>query len=867
MLGGETNIENWRIRHILRGHGSHVVDLGWSPDDSRMATTSLDSTVAIWDTSTGGRVATLRAHTSFVKGVAWDPVGTYLATFSEDKSLAIWRTDDFSLVATVTDPFERMVTATFACRVSWSPDGRFLIAGNSFQGATHAAVAVPREAWNQPDEYLLVSGHGGAVVTAAFNPKLFKVPPLGGGPPSEELSAIFAMGGQDKRVTVWSSSEQRPLFCGARLFKSQVLDVAWTPNGLALLASSSDGTVACLQFDSSEFGAAASAADMSEVMRALYGSTEGRPNKRVFAESAEQLDLEESVGAGGDDGKRLALAPIAVPQQQQQQQQQVAAGPTRTGDGPAAAVLAVPSAAAGSSSTILAALDARLGGGPAAAGAITQTGFGTAATTTTTSTPATMTTSTAPLMTQRLMPPPPPRPSGAAQQQDPKRARLEMVATPTAATAVVPARGTTATATPTTISASQHFLAALRPSPSLRVPLGAASPLIVSSSSSSSRMTTTAAAAVPYELKITNKESRPPQAEVLLIRGTINSGVTSGTVNSGSNGGSNTAIPPPRVVWQDVIPGSIVAATGTPFFTALATSDGHVVLHTPAGRRSAPPLCIGTRIALMATGGSTRLLLVSTTGKVKVLDALTLEEVMEAELRPLVEDGSTGVLDVRMSTTTTTTTTTTSDTEESVPVVTLTNASAYVWHKGLRSWLRVADDSIAVSRFAPVPRVPGQGELAEVQSMALGGGGASAGLIAARSIRGNNNGSDGVTAAQQHLARGILESNLTASEALGSAEEYKAWLRTYARTLAEAGDENRLRELSDSLMGPPPGSNRDGDGPGGWTPMVLGMSKRELLRGVVLREAARNRGMGALLQRCRQALDEVESAAAAAMVM
>ncbi len=809
VLGGESNIENWRTRHILRGHSSHVVDLGWSHDDTRIATASLDSTVGIWDVATGSRLATLRAHTSFVKGVAWDPVGTYLATMSEDRSVAVWRTDDWSLVATVSAPFERMVTATFACRLSWSPDGRYLLAGNSFQGATHAAVAVPRESWDKPEDYLLVSGHGGAVVATAFNPKLFRVPPLGGGPPSEELSAVFAIGGQDKRVTVWASAANRPIFCGSRLFKSQVLDLAWTPDGMALLASSSDGTVACLQFEKSELGEAASADDMVEVMKALYGSNTGRAQKRAFAESAQQLELEDKV-----HGARPALAPVAgQPQQQQQKQQQQKQA---SGKPP------LPPAAGGSAADPLAALAARLGGGPAATGAVTQTGFG-----------AIQEAAGKRIAPEQGMPPPPlPSSSGAlatVNNQGLKRARLEIETRPASATPTptVAAVGQRAVAT------SAFRLAALRPfSSSHRVALGSLPPLIPLTGGGKKLTGTDASAPIIHELQIVNKDSARTggvgaYAEICLVHG-------------------KTA------KWHDVIPGAAVAAAGTPFFSAIATSDGHVQLHTPAGRRAAPPLRVGAGIALMTSSG-TRLLVVSTTGRIKLYDALSLEEIMEAELTPLLEGGA-GVLDVQLSHGGGGGSNDTNDnngpsTTSCVPIVTLTDATAYVWHSKLRTWIRVADDSLATSRFAPTPRIPGQGELADVQSDAL----SNSDRPSTRLISGR---SPADTLAQQHLARGVAECNLEAAALLGSVSEYKAWLRTYARSLAEVGDDGRLRELADSLLGPPPGSNQDG----GWVPSVLGMSKRQLLRDVVLSETARNRSLGGLFQRCRQALDDIEAA-------
>ena len=78
--GGAPAVETWRTRAVLRGHANNVVDLGWSPDDSRLASASLDNTVWVWDTATWSMLRRLDFHTSFVKGLAWDPVGTYLAT-------------------------------------------------------------------------------------------------------------------------------------------------------------------------------------------------------------------------------------------------------------------------------------------------------------------------------------------------------------------------------------------------------------------------------------------------------------------------------------------------------------------------------------------------------------------------------------------------------------------------------------------------------------------------------------------------------------------------------------------------------------------------------------------------------------------
>lgn len=73
------------------------MDLNWSPDDSMLASGSLDNTVHVWNMSNGICTAVLRGHSSLVKGVTWDPIGSFIASQSDDKTVIIWRTSDWSL--------------------------------------------------------------------------------------------------------------------------------------------------------------------------------------------------------------------------------------------------------------------------------------------------------------------------------------------------------------------------------------------------------------------------------------------------------------------------------------------------------------------------------------------------------------------------------------------------------------------------------------------------------------------------------------------------------------------------------------------------------------------------------------------------
>ena len=88
------------------------VDLAWSPDDKWLASCSMDNTVRVWLTATGGAVAVLEGHTSLVKGVAWDPIDSFLASAADDKTVRVWRTHEWQHVKTIQGPYDKSVSDT-----------------------------------------------------------------------------------------------------------------------------------------------------------------------------------------------------------------------------------------------------------------------------------------------------------------------------------------------------------------------------------------------------------------------------------------------------------------------------------------------------------------------------------------------------------------------------------------------------------------------------------------------------------------------------------------------------------------------------------------------------------------------------------
>jgi WD40 repeat protein len=74
----------------LEGHNGWVWSVAFSPDSSRLASASDDSTVKIWDASSGTCLQTLEGHSDAVRSVAFSPDSSRLASASHDSTVKIW---------------------------------------------------------------------------------------------------------------------------------------------------------------------------------------------------------------------------------------------------------------------------------------------------------------------------------------------------------------------------------------------------------------------------------------------------------------------------------------------------------------------------------------------------------------------------------------------------------------------------------------------------------------------------------------------------------------------------------------------------------------------------------------------------------
>merc|ERR1711988_1070812 len=90
----------------------------------RLATSSLDNFVWVWDLETGESCAKLQGHTGKVWTVAFCPKGMYLATGGEDKAIWLWDVANWACLTKLEGHTERVYSVAF------NFDGTLLASGS-----------------------------------------------------------------------------------------------------------------------------------------------------------------------------------------------------------------------------------------------------------------------------------------------------------------------------------------------------------------------------------------------------------------------------------------------------------------------------------------------------------------------------------------------------------------------------------------------------------------------------------------------------------------------------------------------------------------------------------------------------------------
>ncbi|XP_061625012.1 LOW QUALITY PROTEIN: protein HIRA [Phyllopteryx taeniolatus] len=312
------NVEQWRCVTILRNHTGDVMDVAWSPHDVWLASCSVDNTIVIWNARKFPEmVMCLRGHTGLVKGLTWDPVGKYIASQADDHSLKVWRTVDWQMEANITKPFSECGGTTHVLRLSWSPDGQYLVSAHAMNNSGPTAQIVERDGWKTNMDFV---GHRKAVTVVKFNPKIFKKKQKNGSSPKPSCPyCCCAVGSKDRSLSVWLTSLKRPLVVIHDLFDKSIMDISWTLTGLGMLVCSMDGTVAYLDFSLDELGDPLSEEEKNTIHQNIYGkslaitSTQEPQLATTIIENPEMLKYQQERQSSAQNNCRVAGADSTAP--------------------------------------------------------------------------------------------------------------------------------------------------------------------------------------------------------------------------------------------------------------------------------------------------------------------------------------------------------------------------------------------------------------------------------------------------------------------------------------------------------------------------------------------------------------------------
>ncbi|KAM0513906.1 hypothetical protein ACHAPE_007261 [Trichoderma viride] len=160
----------------LRGHRGAIFSVAFSHDSKLILSGSVDSTVMLWDSTTGKCLRTFQGHGSYVQSVAFSHVSKVLASGSDDRTIKLWDSTTGECLHTFQGH------RSYVHSVAFSHDSEILASGSYDKTI---------KLWDSTTGECLhtFQGHDDYVISVAFS----------------HDSKILASGSQDGTIKLWDS--------------------------------------------------------------------------------------------------------------------------------------------------------------------------------------------------------------------------------------------------------------------------------------------------------------------------------------------------------------------------------------------------------------------------------------------------------------------------------------------------------------------------------------------------------------------------------------------------------------------------------------------------------------------------------------
>jgi WD40 repeat protein len=220
-----TDLRGWEWHYLRRlrykrlplmEHAQVVLSVAVSPDGERIASSSQDGIIKIWDAKTGQELRSVPAHDNQVRSIAFSPDGHWLASGSWDKTVKIWDSRTGALRCNLEGNKEVVWSVAF------NPDGKLVASGGGLDRVAELKL------WNAAtgQEVRTLSGHTGQVRCIAFS--------------SDGRRLASGAAEHDRTVKVWDVQTGQELLT-LRGHQHPIWGLAFSPDGRLLASCAGPG--------------------------------------------------------------------------------------------------------------------------------------------------------------------------------------------------------------------------------------------------------------------------------------------------------------------------------------------------------------------------------------------------------------------------------------------------------------------------------------------------------------------------------------------------------------------------------------------------------------------------------------------------
>ncbi|OAV93729.1 hypothetical protein PTTG_06781 [Puccinia triticina 1-1 BBBD Race 1] len=285
------------VTHTLKGHGRSISNVSFSPDGTKLSSSSADGVILIWhvilpeEEKASNRLAQVEFMTKLVDGedtegregindVAWSPDSEYLVSGSDDHAIHVWAPSQSPATATTT-PIRKLLGHSHCVYcVKFNPIGTLLISG-SFDETV--------KVWDFLGGKLLrtLPGHSEVVSCLDFS----------------RDGSVIVSGSFDGLIRMWDTTSGQCLktMVVAQETNAPVTCINFTPNSRYLITCSLDSTVRIWDYRSKEGTVVKSYTGHSNIKYSIPARVISRPNTTKLL-GTQNIISRDLVMMGSEDG-------------------------------------------------------------------------------------------------------------------------------------------------------------------------------------------------------------------------------------------------------------------------------------------------------------------------------------------------------------------------------------------------------------------------------------------------------------------------------------------------------------------------------------------------------------------------------------